>query len=320
MTTEFKNCIYCGAPAPLTAEHVIPDAIGGCWVLNCVCKACNSRLGDEVDVLLVDSFLARLARQALLIRGKKGAIPNVFEKGSVVLPGVGKHPVNYRMKPDGRPGRVEIVSRLAKDELDDGRTRVRAVADAAKSEQLFEAINKTLARRGLPPIARDVFERSIVRGSIEHPQMEINVEVGVNDHVPGLAKITYEAAAYWLGNAYVEADPIASLLREGTFSLEALEGHRGNVEIGFRIEGEPEDAGDRHLHTIMLVRYGATAVASVALFGNLFMSSFVVTDDPERYGFTTSRMIEMDSKKRTFVETDVPSDILREYFPGESVR
>jgi hypothetical protein len=316
MGHSFAKCIYCGSPGPLSAEHVVPEALGGSWVLHCVCKPCNSRLGHKVDAPLVDNFLARLARQVLSIHGK-GGIPNVFDDGMIALPGVGKHPAHYRMNADGSADHLEIATRIIKEDLGDGHTRVRAVADASQIDSLFAAVNKMLTRRGGKSMTREQFERSVVRGSTSQPEMEIEVHVGVNDHVPGLVKIVYEVAVYWLGDAYVDVDPIAAVLRDSTFDIRALDGHRGNVEIGFKMEGEPEETPDRHLHTIMLVRHGKTAVASVALFGNAFMCMFVVTDDADRYGFTKSRMIEMDTSTRACVEDDVPSDLVQEYLGGE---
>lgn len=319
MGATFTKCVYCEAPAPLSAEHVVPDALGGSWVLYCVCKRCNSRLGHQVDVGLSENFLARLARQALYISGK-GPIPNVFETGVIKVPGGGEHRAYYHMKRDGSPDRVEVAMRVSKNDLGDGRVHVQGVADATASGDLFAALNKTLARRGDAPITREQFDENAQRTSVQTPEMTIDLEMDVDGYVPGLVKIAYEAAAYWLGETYVETDPIAALLRAGTFDLDALIGHRGNADIGFRMDGEPDVPADQHLHTIMLIRYEQMAIAVVAIFGNTFMCNWVATEDPDKYGFTTSRMIEMDATKRTFVESDVPPAILREYLGTESVR
>ena len=46
-------CMYCsttGSKSPFSDEHIIPQNIGGSWVLSdCVCRQCNNTLGKEVD-------------------------------------------------------------------------------------------------------------------------------------------------------------------------------------------------------------------------------------------------------------------------------
>ena len=56
-------CIICHRDnQELSDEHVIPEAIGGCYHIYNVCKDCNSRLGDHVDKLFLNHWLIKAAR------------------------------------------------------------------------------------------------------------------------------------------------------------------------------------------------------------------------------------------------------------------
>ena len=51
---EKGHCIICHSDdVELTDEHVIPDALGGCYHVKNVCKSCNSILGRTVDINLI---------------------------------------------------------------------------------------------------------------------------------------------------------------------------------------------------------------------------------------------------------------------------
>ncbi len=52
MTEQLAKCILCNKISPLTVEHIIPDALDGKLIFNCLCKDCNSKLGEKVDTQL----------------------------------------------------------------------------------------------------------------------------------------------------------------------------------------------------------------------------------------------------------------------------
>lgn len=73
--TEIENmgyCIICRRNnVSLSDEHVIPDSIGGYYHIHTVCKECNSKLGDNVDVKLLNHTLIKLHRFSKRMRGKQ---------------------------------------------------------------------------------------------------------------------------------------------------------------------------------------------------------------------------------------------------------
>ena len=70
-------CIICrNDNQDLSDEHVIPEAIGGYYHIYCVCKDCNSKLGKNVDKLLMDHWFIKAARYEKGLKGYSGKIPN----------------------------------------------------------------------------------------------------------------------------------------------------------------------------------------------------------------------------------------------------
>ena len=60
------HCILCHRDNQIMSdEHVIPEAIGGYLHIDTICKECNSKLGANIDKLLVDNWLITTARCTL---------------------------------------------------------------------------------------------------------------------------------------------------------------------------------------------------------------------------------------------------------------
>ncbi|WP_255259049.1 tyrosine-type recombinase/integrase [Bacillus thuringiensis] len=80
---------------------MFPDSLGGLLITNDVCKACNDKLGEKVDVHLVNHGLMQFARFTKGLKGKKGKLPNPI--------GIGKYKdepettLHYKFTNDGKP-------------------------------------------------------------------------------------------------------------------------------------------------------------------------------------------------------------------------
>ena len=62
-----------------SVEHVIPEALGGCYRRKeMVCVDCNSELGRRVDDALVNHGLSKMFRFVHGLRGKAKKAPNPF--------------------------------------------------------------------------------------------------------------------------------------------------------------------------------------------------------------------------------------------------
>lgn len=73
-------CIICREEKPdeMSDEHVIPDALGGYYHIYCVCKDCNSFLGSNVDIHLINHKFSEFYRMDKKLYGKSGKLPNPF--------------------------------------------------------------------------------------------------------------------------------------------------------------------------------------------------------------------------------------------------
>ena len=81
-----KTCIICRKEKlenEFNEEHIIQDSIGGRIKINDVCKECNSKLGNKVDIHLTNNFMSELNRFELGIKGKSGKLPNPFKEGGL---------------------------------------------------------------------------------------------------------------------------------------------------------------------------------------------------------------------------------------------
>lgn len=52
-------------------EHIIPDSIGGKIHYSGICKECNQKCGEKIDVELTDNVLVMWAREKYNLKGKK---------------------------------------------------------------------------------------------------------------------------------------------------------------------------------------------------------------------------------------------------------
>ena len=69
-----QRCIACVQRAPLTEEHLIPEAIGGRLTCDFLCKPCNDRLG-QIEAHLKSDPAVRLA-----IENLKHRLPELWRK------------------------------------------------------------------------------------------------------------------------------------------------------------------------------------------------------------------------------------------------
>lgn len=77
-----KKCIICEKiknNEEFNKEHIIPESIGGSLTIENVCKACNSKLGKEIDSKIINDFLIKGEIVGNKIRSKKNKEKILFE-------------------------------------------------------------------------------------------------------------------------------------------------------------------------------------------------------------------------------------------------
>ena len=197
-------------------EHVIPEALGGRYVLKgMVCKDCNSKLGSQVDNALVNHDLARMFRFQHGLAGKGKKPPNPF---------AGEH--SLRSDPS-RKMRIEVgaggrlvpyfIPEVSRQEPGDGRVGVSISVDSTDERKLEPMVRKIADRLGgSAEEALAGAERKVVRSDSE---VHLQFAIDMRDYKIGLLKIAYEFAVDRIPG-YVgcrEAKEIAKVLRNGLF-------------------------------------------------------------------------------------------------------
>jgi len=305
------KCIICkGEFESLSAEHIFPDAIGGSLVVNNVCKSCNSRLGDEVDILLTDHYLITLIRNALGIKGKSGIIPNPFREG-VTEDG---QKVRMIISEDGK-FLPQYVSRLSK--ITDN--KVRLIIDSKDSKQLPDIIKKIFERRKVDITDKEIQE-IIGKMKIESSQPTIQYDISINtlSYKKALVKIAYEMGVYWLGNEYIN-DPVGNELRKSMFlsndelKNSKIHGQIGLVnEIDFPLFSLQEISG---MHLAILFPDGDRRYCVIRIF-DVFATIILISENGCLYNNIGSGcFMTLDPQKRTFTESTF-IEALNKYVKG----
>ncbi|HFO6801901.1 TPA: HNH endonuclease [Escherichia coli] len=205
-------------------EHVIPEAIGGSYIINNVCNSCNSNLGQKVDIKIINEFLSVCLRHEKDIRGKSGLLPIMF-------PGTFENEFNkkekYRLEHDenGNIQPVLIYKQPLIKEVEEGIYNIQIAFDNSLSEDEMlkkskQIISKEMKRRGVKNYdINHCFEK--VNSNIKLP---INREITNSDSFISILKMAYEFAASNI-NGYIDdemAIAIADVLRKASYS-DALE-------------------------------------------------------------------------------------------------
>ncbi|MCW1829244.1 HNH endonuclease [Enterobacter asburiae] len=202
-------------------EHVIPEAIGGSYIINNVCNSCNSDLGEKVDIKIINEFSSVCLRHEEDIRGKSGSLPIIFpgvfdneldekekyrlehdENGNIHPVLIYKQPLIEEVKADGYHIQIEFDDSLSEDEM------------LKKSNKI---ISKEMSRRG---VKRYDMVNSTVKEINSEIKLSINREIATSDSFISILKMAYEFAASNI-NRYVDdekAIAIADVLSRSSYS------------------------------------------------------------------------------------------------------
>ncbi|MXY05861.1 MAG: HNH endonuclease [Gammaproteobacteria bacterium] len=213
-----RVCAICRAPSvQYSVEHVIPEALGGYYVLrDLVCVDCNSRLGDRVDSALVNHWLTKLYRFVHGLRGKAKSVPNPFA-GHFTMQADSSKRMQVRLNRDGRLVPY-ILPQVTHTDLDDKRVEVNVSVDATDEAKLDTIVSKIAKRMGVSP---DQFLANAQRVKVsDNSGLKGPRTIDLRDFKLGLLKIAYEFAVDRVPS-YFESDDAkdaAELLREARFS------------------------------------------------------------------------------------------------------
>lgn len=213
------TCIICRLEKAPSAEHVIPRALGGSFVIHRVCRDCNSCLGD-VDRGLIEHHASVERRVALQLEGNRGTVPDPIGE-AIRRPIATEIPnVNVRLAREAQGYRVHVERHVEAQiiEQPDGQTRIdiNLIVDADDGDKAEMYLRSALRKAGI----RDedklaaICAETLPQLEMRHGPATIGVPVKKNEggHHLGITKIAYEMAHYWLGDAWLD-DPIAVNMR-----------------------------------------------------------------------------------------------------------
>lgn len=182
------HCIICHRDDfELSDEHVIPDSIGGYYHIYSVCKECNSKLGNNVDNLLLKHWLIQGARHLKHLPGKTGKIPNpligdgMMEDGSKV-----------RMEEDKSGVLIPHLIPSSPHIAEDGKSFTFCV-DRTDEKLIPKTVQKMMKKMGKDSSSHEIkSERRVMQ--IENPLVTMKINLDLKNYKIGLLKIAYEFA------------------------------------------------------------------------------------------------------------------------------
>ena len=194
------KCIIClKEDVQLTKEHIIPEALGNqSFVLNCVCKKCNSLLGDKIDSANCNNILAQFHRKENKIYGKAKKLPNPFKQGET------DDGRQVRVSEDFKPTFVDKVEK----------TENGYHIQTSTPQQAVKIINTILKRKGRSPLSEEQENKVLAKETTKiHPEINFEFEFNFLKYQLELVKIAYEALYYAFGEKIL-LDKKVQTLRE----------------------------------------------------------------------------------------------------------
>lgn len=180
------HCIICHKDnVELTDEHVIPDVLGGYYHIYSVCKTCNSKLGENVDIKLSGHWLMQGERNVHRLEGKKHNIPNPLVGDGALEDGT-----KVRIE-ENKAG--EIVPHILPSSPKINKNGITITVDARDEKLADKMVKKVLKKMGLKDGEYELHPTK-TEHTIEQPWIKQEVSLDVSDYRIGLLKIAYESA------------------------------------------------------------------------------------------------------------------------------
>lgn len=149
MERNERICILCNeskAEIDFNCEHVIPETIGGVYIIKSVCRSCNERLGKTIDTPLVNHKIMLVNRHDYNIkRGGYREIPNPF-KGAYVRDNGDKYFVQFDQK---GVATANIIPRFQDDIIQGNKRLGRLTLSKKDIDKAPRILNRELTDRDL---------------------------------------------------------------------------------------------------------------------------------------------------------------------------
>lgn len=190
------KCIICNQEKnDLTTEHIIPYALGNRgFVINCVCKDCNSKLGDKLDSYVSNSFIANIFREQHGLKGQSGKVPVALDNGEL---------------PDGtkvtrKNGKFVSKTRV---KIDDKKIQV----SAPSLDESIRIVNGILQKRGRKLSKEEYNSFLCNQKTAANQEICFHVEIDINIFIIDLLKIILETYVFFYGIECVLDDELGNI-------------------------------------------------------------------------------------------------------------
>lgn len=266
------TCIICRKQnVQGTNEHIIPKALGGYMHTWSVCKTCNSRLGDNIDNLLIDHYLIQWERYRHQLKGESNkSIPNPFEGTHVADDGE-----KYRIAEDAGVLTPHVIQKI--ELLPDGKT-AKLTIDPSDVHKADTILQKYCKRKGLAFNPADLTTKHETSPS---PKFSISTSVDISSFRLGLLKIAYEFTASLIPRylSDTESLKIAKILETADLSnIKSIDMSSGFGDDVFpQIFGDCIDFTNEKRHYILLYNLAGKLYCFIRLF-NVFTIGIKMSD------------------------------------------
>lgn len=199
-----KTCIICRIEKQdneFNKEHVIPDSINGYYIINTVCKKCNSTIGSKIDSKLTNHSWIKFVRWNLKIKGKSGTIPNPFS-GTLNLRDNKTQKLRFEPNEEN-VFEIKLIPNIPKKIIDKNFT---ITIDAKDEHKIDEIIDKFLKRKGISKKEVNIQKR---KGQKNRPWIESSLLLDFKEFKLALLKIAYEFAVENIPKYFKNKEAIA---------------------------------------------------------------------------------------------------------------
>lgn len=312
------HCIICHRDGvELSDEHVIPDAIGGYYHIYSVCKECNSHLGDNVDIHLVNHWFIKASRHTKQLAGKKKNVPNPLVGDGVMDDGT-----QVRLEED-KSGKI-VAHILAQSPIfsSDGKTgNISFSLDVKDEKQIDKIVQKVMIRNGIDPTKVKVVKHQEVR-QIEHPTITTHANIDLALFKIGLLKIAYEFAVDKIPGYYNDSTArlFSEILHRAATDRLAEVNFAGDGFAGanHRILETFIDPTNTDRHILLLTNLNNKLYCLVKLFDNTISQVIQMSD--KAYGEENTFLLAINDFARHDCRFFNATDLVRECIKGETVR
>lgn len=313
------NCIFCNDEINeknFSREHIIPESLGGKFVIDNVCKECNSRIGADFEDKLNKNTIITFILSYYLIKNKsyKYVTPHIKPFGD-------KKTI-FKMTDDG-----QIYMHTLTNVVENGKNTIIEF-DKTESQKYIEGtVNKKINRlnkkqgSNIPNYCEDSKQNFKETEKLEYGDyVPFKMEMDLSILVKLFIKISYEFAYIYLDSDYsndnvsIMLKKIISLTDEDfnkylssdqsmiqvEYDTERIEECIGKViktsqlnteNIHYKKELKPSSNGD-YIHKVSMFNEKGKIFVNINLF-DIFLGRICVSEDANKYVDKSGKLMEL---------------------------